>query len=140
VQSTALHRRSVLGTVGVALVSGLTGCAAAGSTSAKAVDLVVHNEASVRRSVTVRVTETSDGSSSGSDEQARIDTTLELVPNGRHEFNNELRANETYSVEIAFEPTDGDGEQYSATYDWSSVDGTLHVLLTGQVVFAKQVG
>lgn len=135
-RSNSLHRRSLLGAVGVGLASGLAGCADFGSTSAKAVDLVLHNELSVPRSVTVRATDTStDG-----DGQTRIDTTLELAPHGRHRFNNELRANETYEVEITFEPTESDGESYSETYDWSTVDETLHVLLTDQVVFTKQVG
>jgi hypothetical protein len=126
-------RRSALRVAGPSLLTVFAGCSALGSTSLKAVSIVLHNRTEKRQAVSVRVT-------SKSDETERINTNIDLDPHGGHKFNNAVRSNEQYTVEIGFRPTDGSGEEFAETYEWNSVEQPLHVLLTDQVVFAEQVG
>lgn len=126
-------RRSALRLTGASLLTAFAGCTRLGSTSLKAVSVTLHNRTDEHRAVSVRVSTTND-------ETERIATNIELDPHAGHKFNNAVRSNEQYDVEIGFRPADGSGDEYTETYEWTSVEQPLHVLLTDQIVFAEQVG
>jgi hypothetical protein len=125
-------RRSFLGALGALGVVGMAGCASRTASGRGATDVFVHNNGTVRRSVELTVTE------QGSD-SPDIDTSLELAPNERTKINNEVLMDSDYDVAVSYTDANRDSP-YSETQTWADADSPLRILLTDQVVFARQIG
>ena len=125
-------RRSLLGTLGTAVLVGAAGCTDVLASARGATDVVLHNESAGVLRVNLSVT-------AASADDPRIDASVELDPNTRHTFNNDVLMNADYEVRVTATAL-GDGSETAETHEWKDADHTLHVLLSEQVVFAVQVG
>jgi len=119
-------RRAVLTGVTAAVV-GTSGCLFGERQARGATDVVVHNESSSERSVSVTVTH---------GEETRIDRTLELPVAAATTINNEVLMDADYTVDI--DVADGPTE----THEWTDAGKPMHVIVddSENVVFAVQVG
>ena len=127
-----LSRRSLLSTLGTATLVGAAGCTDVLASARGATDVVLHNESTSELRVGLTVTAT------GADDP-RIDASVELAPNTRRTFNNDVLMNGDYEVQVTA-ATLGDGPKTAETHEWKNADHTLHVLIRDQIVFAVQVG
>ena len=125
-------RRSLLSGLGTAVLVGLAGCSDSLASSRGATDIILHNESTNALSIDVYVT----GKNA---DEPRIDTTVDLDPNMRHDFNNKVLMNSDYNVQVTFADSSADESEYSETYEWTNADQPLHVLMNDQIVFAVQV-
>jgi hypothetical protein len=128
-----LSRRSLLGGIATVGLAASAGCSVLGTgTSRGATDIVLHNGAAGSRTAAVLVTQ-------GSDDEPRVDTSVELAPNARHTINNEVLMNADYEVEVTMTGDFADSP-YGETHSWDDAGQPLHVILHEQIVFAVQVG
>lgn len=126
-------RRSLLSWLGTAALVGFAGCSDSLSTSRGATDIILHNESMKTLSIDVHVT-------GKNTDEPRIDTTVDLDPNTRHKFNNDVLMNGNYDVRISTTDSSGSGSATTETHEWENADHTLHVLIEEDIVFAVQVG
>lgn len=121
------RRRFVIGGCGTGLLPFVSGCFSIGGSGTA--PLILHNEATNQTSVAVTVVNADDNSS-------LIDASVELDPNTKRRFGQQMRMNEQYRVTIAVQS--GPNE----THEWDDVNGPLHVIVddSENVVFATEVG
>ena len=125
-------RRALLASIGLAGLTGLAGCSDGPRSSRGATDVIIHNEASVSRTVAVTVTE--EGG-----ESPNIDSSLGMKPHSTHTINNEVIMNNDYDVDVSY--TDDRREsRYEETQEWTDAGPPLHIILDDQIVFAVQIG
>lgn len=133
VVSANWSRRTLLASFGTAGLAGLTGCLDSTASARGATDIVLHNEADARRTVTVTVTP------NGSDSPT-VDTSTRLGPNADETINNEVLMGDDYTVSVTIADESVGASGYSETYEWRDAGSPLHVLVDDQIVFAIQVG
>lgn len=126
-------RRTLLASLGMIGIGGLTGCSSSMSSSRGATDIILHNEATNPRQIDVTVTEHDDNST-------KIDTRVELDSNTRHTINNEVLMGNDYDVAVTFTDKTINPPAYTETQEWNDAGEPLHVIVHEQIVFAVQVG
>ena len=118
--------------MGSAGLVGLAGCVDGLQSSRGATDVIVHNEASVSRSVAVTVTQRGEDS-------PHIDTSLDLNPHSTQTINNEVIMGSDYDVAVSYADETRESP-YSESQEWTDAGPPLHVILNDQIVFAVQIG
>lgn len=127
-----ISKRSFLGGVATGVLSIAAGCFATETSGLGATDVIIHNEAAERRTIEIRVVDRAD-------ETKTIESSVEMAPNTRHRFNNQVREQSDYRVRI--QVTDGTDEMYGTekTRMWNDADTPLHVIVHERIVFAVQI-
>lgn len=125
-------RRAFLGGFSSFCLVGLAGCNGSPESSRGATDVFLHNEGNVPRTVDLTVTQRGS-------ESPRIDTRLEVRPNGQEKINNKVIMKSDYDIEVSVTDTTRESP-YSETQEWNDAGKPLHIILDDQIVFAVQIG